>query len=183
MYDKFHINMSLRKNGFFTPRLQPGEQKRLKTKRLQPLKGLNAKATKNAEIDNHRAKAPVKKMNALNCAIKRGICCTPIKGSGYRMSGYLFNSTLGFVEDASPFPERGWPTQEVGGLFFILNLVFLLIKSRFSSLPIKIGTGALQKGDEEETKSFLSIKTDIHKINSQLWKKTESRIKNHSVER
>jgi len=53
--------MSLRKNGFFTPRLlplgfsigvlrtfeKPGEQKRSKTKGLQPLKGLNA--TKNDE--------------------------------------------------------------------------------------------------------------------------------------
>ena len=61
VYDKSHIIMSLRKNGFFTPRLQPGEQKQPKTKGLQPLKGLNAKATKNAEKDNHRAKAPVKK--------------------------------------------------------------------------------------------------------------------------
>jgi hypothetical protein len=35
------------KVSFFTPWLQPGEQKQHKTKRLQPLTKLNAKATKN----------------------------------------------------------------------------------------------------------------------------------------
>jgi hypothetical protein len=49
-----------------------------KIKGLQPLKGLNAKTTKEAEKDNHRAKAPVKKrMNALNRAINCEICRTP----------------------------------------------------------------------------------------------------------
>jgi hypothetical protein len=36
----------MRKKRFFTPWLQPGEQKRQKIKGLQPLKGLNAKAIK-----------------------------------------------------------------------------------------------------------------------------------------
>jgi hypothetical protein len=48
VYDKFNIK-SLRKNGFFTPWLQPGEQSESKTKGLQLLKGLNAKAAKEAE--------------------------------------------------------------------------------------------------------------------------------------
>jgi len=65
-------------NLFFTPWLQPGEQKRPKIKRLQPLKRLNAKAAKEAEKDNHRAKAPVKKrMTVLNRARNHGICRTP----------------------------------------------------------------------------------------------------------
>lgn len=45
----------------FTLWLQPGEQKQLKAIRLQPLKGLNAKASKETEKVNHRAEAPVKK--------------------------------------------------------------------------------------------------------------------------
>jgi len=45
----------------FAPWLQPGEQKQLKAIRLQPLKGLNAKAAKETEKENHRAEAPVKK--------------------------------------------------------------------------------------------------------------------------
>jgi hypothetical protein len=57
---------------------KPGEKRESKTKGLQPLEGLNAKAAKEAEKDNHRAKAPVKKrMNALDRVINRGICCTP----------------------------------------------------------------------------------------------------------
>jgi hypothetical protein len=38
---------------------KPGEQKQLKAIRLQPLKGLNAKAAKETEKENHRAEAPV----------------------------------------------------------------------------------------------------------------------------
>jgi hypothetical protein len=53
--------MRMRKNGFFTPWLEPGEQMRPKAKGLQPLKGLNAKAVKGYEKVKHRAKAPVKK--------------------------------------------------------------------------------------------------------------------------
>jgi hypothetical protein len=66
---------------FLHPWLQPGEQKRPKTKRFQPLKGLNAKATKNAEKENHRAShwdpfgksAGEKRMIDLNRAVKRGV--------------------------------------------------------------------------------------------------------------
>ncbi len=53
--------MGLRENGFFTPWLQPGEQRQPKTKGLQPLRELNAKAAKDADKVKHRAKAPVKK--------------------------------------------------------------------------------------------------------------------------
>jgi len=49
--------MSLRENGFFTPRLKPGEQKRPKTKGLQPLKGLNAKAENDRFSHFRQAKA------------------------------------------------------------------------------------------------------------------------------
>ena len=67
--------MCLPNNGYFTPWLQPGEQRQLKTKGLQPLKGLNAKAEKDAGKANRRAKAPVKKIvNALSCDLKREIC-------------------------------------------------------------------------------------------------------------
>jgi len=53
--------MGLRENGFFTPWLQPGEQRQPKTKGLQPLRELNAKAAKDADKVKHRAKVPVKK--------------------------------------------------------------------------------------------------------------------------
>jgi hypothetical protein len=64
---------------------QPGEQKRPKIKGLQPLKGLNAKATKSAEKNNHRAfrwnpfgkSAGEKRIIDLNCSIKSRICRTP----------------------------------------------------------------------------------------------------------
>ncbi len=77
--------MSLGKNGFLTPWLQPGEQKRPKTKRLQPLKRLNTKATKNVEKINRRAfrwnpfgkSIGEKSINALKRAVKLRICRTP----------------------------------------------------------------------------------------------------------
>ena len=65
--------MCLMKNGFFTPWLQPGELRQLKTKGLQQLKGLNAKAAKDTKKINHRSflrnpngkSAGEKRMNAL----------------------------------------------------------------------------------------------------------------------
>ncbi len=62
----------------FTPWLQPGEQKQLKAIRLQPLKGLNAKAAKETEKVNHRAfqgnplgrSAGEKRMNAFYRILK-----------------------------------------------------------------------------------------------------------------
>jgi len=41
--------------------------KQIKTKRLQRLKQLNTKAAKYSGKFNHRAEAPVKRMNVLHC--------------------------------------------------------------------------------------------------------------------
>jgi hypothetical protein len=54
---------------------------------------------------------------------------------------------LKFVKASSPFLERGWPTQEVGGFFCMENSRRLLTKSPFNSPFVK--------GDEEKATTFL----------------------------
>jgi len=67
--------MRIRKNGFFTPRLEPGEKRQPKAKGLQPLKGLNAKAAKGGEKVKHRA------------PVKKNICFVPL----FKTWNLLFN--------------------------------------------------------------------------------------------
>ncbi len=61
-----------------------------------------------------------------------------------------------FVKDESPFPERGWATQELGGLFQLGFSCFKLTKSPFCS--------PFDKGGRGKSKQLFGKQTGIHNI-------------------